>query len=128
MQVAAGAVGAPPAPGGPAFQVSINTQGRLETEQQFGDIIVRAGDDGRITHLRDVARIELGSDSYALRSILDKKPAVALPIFQRPGTNALQMAAGVNKTMEGLAKDFPRGCATTSSTTPPASCMRASTR
>jgi multidrug efflux pump len=109
VQVAAGTVGAPPAPGGPAFQVSINTQGRLQTEQEFGDIIVRAGDDGRITHLRDVARIELGSDSYALRSVLDNKPAVALPIFQRPGTNALQMAAGVRKTMDGLAKDFPQG-------------------
>ena len=109
VQVAAGSVGAPPAPGGPAFQVSINTQGRLETEQQFGEIIVRAGDDGRITHLRDVARIELGSDSYALRSVLDGKPAVALPIFQRPGTNALQMAAGVKKTMDVLAKDFPQG-------------------
>ena len=109
VQVAAGTVGAPPAPGGPAFQVSINTQGRLQTEQEFGDIIVRASDDGRITHLRDVARIELGSDSYALRAVLDNKPAVALPIFQRPGTNALQMAAGVRKTMDGLAKDFPQG-------------------
>ena len=109
VQVAAGSVGAPPAPGGPAFQVSINTQGRLETEQQFGDIVIRAGEGGRITHLRDVARIELGSDSYALRSVLNDKSAVALPIFQRPGTNALQMAAGVKKTMDGLAKDFPQG-------------------
>lgn len=109
IQVAAGSVGAPPAPGGPAFQVSINTQGRLKTEQQFGDIIVRASDDGRITHLRDIGRVELGSDSYALRSVLDGKPAVALPIFQRPGTNALQMAAGVTKTMDQLAKDFPQG-------------------
>ena len=109
VQVAAGQVGAPPAPGGPAFQVQINAQGRLETEQQFGDIVLRAGDDGRLTHLRDVARIELGSDSYALRSQLNNEPAVALPIFQRPGTNALQMAAEVNKTMAELAKDFPQG-------------------
>ena len=109
VQVAAGQVGAPPAPGGPAFQVSVNAQGRLATEQEFGDIIVRADQDGRITHLRDVARIELGSDSYALRSLLNKEPAVALPIFQRPGTNALQMAAHVHQVMDGLAKDFPQG-------------------
>ena len=109
VQVAAGTVGAPPAPGGPAFQVSVNTQGRLETEQEFGDIVLRADQDGRITHLRDVARIELGSDSYALRSLLNNKPAVGLPVFQRPGTNALQMAEGVNKTMDALSKDFPQG-------------------
>ena len=109
VQVAAGTVGAPPAPGGPAFQISVNTQGRLESEEQFGDIVIRAGEAGRITHLRDVARIELGSDSYALRSILNNQAAVALPIFQRPGTNALQMAHGVKKTMDELAKEFPQG-------------------
>ncbi len=109
VQVAAGTVGAPPNPGQAAFQISVNAQGRLETEEQFGDIVVRAGDDGRITHLRDVARVELGSDSYALRSLLDNQPAVALPIFQRPGTNALQMAEGVDKTMKALSKDFPQG-------------------
>jgi multidrug efflux pump len=109
VQVAAGQVGAPPAPGQADFQISVNTQGRLETEQQFGDIVVRAGDKGEISHLRDVARIELGSDSYALRSLLDNKPAIAMPVFQRPGTNALQMADGVRATMDRLAKDFPQG-------------------
>ena len=109
VQVAAGQVGAPPAPGQADFQISVNTQGRLETEQQFGDIVIRAGANGEISHLRDVARIELGSDSYALRSLLDNKPAIAMPIFQRPGTNALQMADGVKKTMDELAKDFPEG-------------------
>ena len=109
VQVAAGQVGAPPAPGQSDFQISVNTQGRLETEQQFGDIVVRAGPDGQISHLRDVARIELGSDSYALRSLLDNKPAIAIPVFQRPGTNALQMADGVKKTMDQLSKDFPQG-------------------
>ena len=109
VQVAAGQVGAPPSPGQADFQISVNTQGRLETEQQFGDIVIRAGPNGEISHLRDVARIELGSDSYALRALLDGKPAIAMPVFQRPGTNALQMAAEVNKTMEGLAKDFPQG-------------------
>ncbi|MBW8812595.1 MAG: efflux RND transporter permease subunit [Caulobacterales bacterium] len=109
VQVAAGQVGAPPAPGQAGFQISVSTQGRLETEQQFGDIVIRAGDDGEITHLRDVARVELGSDSYALRALLDNKPAIAIPVFQRPGTNALQMAAGIRKTMEELKKDFPEG-------------------
>ena len=109
VQVAAGQVGAPPAPGQADFQISVNTQGRLETEQQFGDIVIRAGDQGEISHLRDVARIELGSDSYALRALLDNKPAVAMPVFQRPGTNALEMADGVKKTMDALSKDFPEG-------------------
>ena len=77
--------------------------------QQFGDIVVRAGPNGEISHLRDVARVELGSDSYALRALLDNKPAIAMPVFQRPGTNALQMADGIKKTMDDLAKDFPQG-------------------
>ncbi len=109
VQVAAGQVGAPPAPGQADFQISVSTQGRLETEQQFGDIIIRAGPNGEISHLRDVARIELGSDSYALRALLDNKPAIAMPVFQRPGTNALQMADGIRKTMDELSKDFPQG-------------------
>ncbi len=109
VQVAAGQVGAPPSPGQASFQIAINTQGRLANEEQFGDIVIRAGDKGEITHLRDVARIELGSDSYALRSLLDNKPAIALPIFQRPGSNALQMADAVRATMETLKKDFPQG-------------------
>ena len=109
VQVAAGQVGAPPTDGMASFQLSINTQGRLTTEEQFGDIVVRAGSGGEITHLRDIARVELGSDSYALRSLLDNKSAIALPIFQRPGSNALQMAAGVHEVMEKLKKDFPEG-------------------
>jgi multidrug efflux pump len=109
VQVAAGQVGAPPAPGQADFQISVSAQGRLETEQQFGDVIVRAGPNGEISHLRDVARIELGSDSYALRALLDNKPAVAIPVFQRPGTNALKMAADIRQTMDQLSKDFPQG-------------------
>src|SRR6187455_1472566 len=90
VQVAAGVLGAPPAPSTAAFQLSINTQGRLTSESEFGNIVVRATDDGQITHLSDVARLELGSSRYSLRSLLDNKPAVAIGVFQRPGTNALQ--------------------------------------
>jgi multidrug efflux pump len=109
VQVAAGQVGAPPAPGAADFQVAINAQGRLTSEEEFGDIVVRAGADGQISHLRDVARVELGSESYALRSLLNEKQAIALPIFQRPGSNALEMAKSVRETMETVKKDFPQG-------------------
>jgi multidrug efflux pump len=109
VQVAAGQLGAPPTPGQSAFQLSIDAPGRLTTEQQFGDVIIRSGPDGEITRLRDVARIELGSDSYALRSLMDNQPAVAMPVFQRPGSNALAMSKEVKATMEELKKDFPEG-------------------
>ena len=109
VQVAAGQIGAPPAPGQADFQVSVDAQGRLQTEDQFGGIIVRAGQDGALTHLRDVARVELGSESYGLHSVLDGKPAVALPVFARPGANALKMADDIKARMKVLGKDFPPG-------------------
>ena len=88
VQVAAGVLGAPPAPSTTTFQLSINAQGRLISEEQFGDIVVRATPDGQITRVRDVGRVELGSSTYSLRSLLDNQPAAAIGIFQRPGTNA----------------------------------------
>ncbi|HVI31575.1 efflux RND transporter permease subunit [Phenylobacterium sp.] len=109
VQVVAGQLGAPPAPGAADFQVAINSQGRLSTEEEFGEIIIRTGEHGEVTRLRDVARVELGSSSYALRSLLDNRPAVALPIFQRPGSNALQLSSDVRATMAELKKDFPEG-------------------
>ncbi len=110
VQVAAGQLGAPPNAGsGAEFQLSINAPGRLTDEEQFRDVIVRSGDNGQITRLGDVARVELGANNYALRSLLDNKPAVAMPIFQRPGSNALEMAANVKKTMKELKKEFPEG-------------------
>src|SRR6201985_2086624 len=96
-------------PGMSSSQIPINTQGRLSSEEEFGNVVVRAGPNGQISHLRDVARVELGSDNYGLRSYLDDTDAVALPIFQRPGSNALQMAQAVRSTMEDLKKDFPQG-------------------
>jgi multidrug efflux pump len=110
VQVAAGVLGAPPTnTGSTAFQLLVNTQGRLTTEEEFGNIIVRAAKDGQITRIRDLGRVELGSSTYALRSLLDNKPAAALPISQRPGSNALQTSEQVRETMERLKKSFPEG-------------------
>ncbi|MBK3845484.1 efflux RND transporter permease subunit [Stutzerimonas xanthomarina] len=108
-QVAAGSLGAPPAPGATDFQLSINTQGRLVSEEEFENIIIRAGEDGSITRLRDIARIELGSSQYALRSLLNNQPAVAIPVFQRPGSNAIEISDSVRARMAELKKDFPEG-------------------
>ena len=108
-QVAAGQLGAPPSPSATSFQMSINTQGRLVSEDEFENIVIRAGADGEITRLRDVARIELGSNQYALRSLLDNQPAVAIPIFQRPGSNAIDISNGVRAKMAELKKGFPEG-------------------
>ncbi|WP_339490779.1 efflux RND transporter permease subunit [Pseudomonas sp. EL_65y_Pfl2_R95] len=108
-QVAAGSLGAPPSAGDNSFQLSINTQGRLVTEEEFENIIIRAGDNGEITRLRDIARIELGSNNYALRSLLNNKPAVAIPVFQRPGSNAIAISDSVRARMAELKKSFPEG-------------------
>ncbi|MFJ3522533.1 efflux RND transporter permease subunit [Pseudomonas sp. NPDC090203] len=108
-QVAAGQLGAPPSPSATSFQMSINTQGRLVSEEEFENIIVRAGENGEITRVRDIARVELGSNQYALRSLLDNQPAVAIPVFQRPGSNAIDISNQVRALMETLKKDFPAG-------------------
>jgi multidrug efflux pump len=109
IQVAAGVLGGPPSPSDTTFQLSINARGRLQTEDQFADIVVRAGQEGQITRIRDVGRVELGSNQYALRSLLDNQPAVAIGIFQRPGTNAIEASNQVRATMERLKKAFPEG-------------------
>ena len=108
VQVAAGSVGQAPNSSA-AFQVTVNTLGRLTDEKQFGEIIVRTGGDGQVTRLRDVARIEMGADAYALRSLLDGEPAVALQIVQSPGANALDVARSVRTTMQRLEASFPAG-------------------
>jgi len=112
VQVAGGALGAPPMPaGGKAFQLRVNSQGRLITEEEFGDVIVKTGAEGRLTRVRDIGRVELGARDYLTNSYLDGRPAVALAMFQRPGSNALQAADAVKATMRELAKDFPKGLA-----------------
>ncbi len=109
VQVAAGVIGQSPSDKGLDLQLNVNTQGRLQTEEEFADIIIKTSADGAITRLKDVARIELGASQYALRSLLDNKQAVAIAIFQAPGSNALDVSAEVRKTMEELKKDFPEG-------------------
>ncbi|HGM7035017.1 TPA: efflux RND transporter permease subunit [Serratia marcescens] len=108
VQVAAGSVGQAP-DSNAAFQVTVNTLGRLADEKQFGDIIIRTGSGGQVTRLRDVARIDMGADAYALRSLLDGEPAVALQIIQSPGANALDVAQAVRATVKRLEGDFPAG-------------------
>lgn len=88
IQVAAGSVGQQP-DASAAFQVTVNTLGRLSSEEQFGEIVVKTGADGQVTRLRDVARISMGADSYSLRSLLNGEPAVGIQIIQSPGANAL---------------------------------------
>ncbi len=109
VQVAAGAIGQPPAPQGNAYQLSVNTLGRLMDAEQFGEIVIKSGDDGRITRVRDVARVELGARDYASNSYLDGKPAAAIGVFQRPGSNALATAQAARETMARLSKQFPEG-------------------
>src|SRR3954464_244433 len=109
VQVAAGAVGQQPVAHAVDFELQINAKGRLISTEEFEHIIVKTGPNGEKTLLKDVARVELSAGSYSLRSLLDNKIAVALPIFQTPGANALQLSADVRKTMEELKKNFPAG-------------------
>jgi multidrug efflux pump len=109
IQAAAGVVGASPSLPGLDYQLSINAQGRLQDEEQFGDIIVKTGVNGEITRLRDIARIELGAADYALRSLLNNKPAVAILVRQSPGSNAIEIADKVRAEMADIKANMPDG-------------------
>ena len=109
IQVAAGQLGAPPQPSATEFQVAINAKGRLTTEEDFRSIVVKTGAAGQVTRLKDVARVELGADTYALRALLDNKAAAAIPIFQRPGSNSIAISELVRAKMQELKRDFPQG-------------------
>ncbi len=109
VQVSAGQLGAPPQTGISDFTVSINAQGRLASVEEFGDIVLKTGADGEITRLNDVARLELGASEYALRALLDGKQAVAIPIFQSPGANLLDLSSDVRAKMAELSARFPEG-------------------
>lgn len=108
-QVAAGQIGQPPAPKGQVFQYTMSTLGRLTDESEFGNMILHSDDQGRVTRLRDVARVELGALAYDQVCTLDGQPSVALSIYQLPGSNALDTAAQVRSKMEELKTRFPEG-------------------
>jgi multidrug efflux pump len=108
-QVAAGTLGRPPTPQGTLLQIPVTTLGRLKTVEDFENVVVRGGEAGRVTFLRDVARVELSARDFGMNSLLDGKPAVALPIFQLPGSNALETAELIRKEMEVLKGRFPPG-------------------
>jgi len=108
-QVAAGSLGSQPATSDSEFQVLLNVKGRLGSIEEFEQVIIKIGEEGQITRLKDVARLELGQDTYSLRALLDGQPALAMPIFQRPGSNAISLSDGVRETMARLSEDFPEG-------------------
>lgn len=111
VQVAAGRLGAPPAPTGQDFQLTINTLGRLPSAPEFENIIVKVGDNGQITRVRDVGRAEIGAKNYDVSSYLDGDPCVTMAVYQLPGSNALATADMVKQSMETLKANFPQGVA-----------------
>jgi multidrug efflux pump len=107
VQVAAGVVGGPPYDDGVDLQLQVNAQGRLSEVDEFGDMIVKRDKTGVITRLKDIARIEIDASQYGLRSLLNNNPAVAIPIFQQPGSNSIEISNNVRATMKELKKNFP---------------------
>ncbi|MBO7522054.1 MAG: multidrug efflux RND transporter permease subunit [Opitutales bacterium] len=108
-QVAAGKINQPPMDTGSAFELIINAQGRLKTEEEFGNIIVKFTPDGKVVKLKDVARLELGAYTYADESYLNNSPSIAIAFFQLPGTNALNTAKLIIKELDEIKKEFPAG-------------------
>jgi len=108
QQAAAGSLGSQPTAQN-NFQLLINLKGRLSSEQEFNDIVIKVGQQGQLVRLSDVAEVELGANNYALRSLLNNKEAVAIPIFQRPGSNAIAISDGIRAKMAELKQNFPAG-------------------
>jgi len=111
VQVAAGQIGSPPVPDGTNFQYSINVLGRLTEVSQFEKIIIKTGENGNITQLKDVARLELGGKTYDINSTINGSPSASIAIYQQPGANALEVAEGIRKTMKDLEASFPEDMA-----------------
>jgi hydrophobe/amphiphile efflux-1 (HAE1) family protein len=110
VQVAAGVVGAPPLPEGAAeFQYTVNAQGQLASEEEFGEIVIKRGTDGSVTRLRDVARIELGAADYSTVSVYNNRPAVGVAVFQLPGSNAITTADAIYAKLKEMKTKFPAG-------------------
>ncbi|MGE6780895.1 efflux RND transporter permease subunit [Ensifer adhaerens] len=109
VQAAAGVIGASPSVPGLDLQLSVNAQGRLQTPEDFENIVVKSGAQGEVTRLADVARVEMGASDYSLRSLLDNKPAVGMAVFQAPGSNAIQISDDVRKAMAEMKLTMPDG-------------------
>ncbi|MEM9282148.1 MAG: multidrug efflux RND transporter permease subunit [Verrucomicrobiota bacterium] len=109
LQVAAGIIGQEPMEEAVPFQIQVTTLGRLDTVEQFEDVIVKVNDQGGVVRLKDVARVELGALDYNVNAYLNDIPTLAIPVFQRPGSNALETADAVRAAMDEMAKEFPEG-------------------
>jgi hydrophobe/amphiphile efflux-1 (HAE1) family protein len=113
IQVSAGILNQPPVPSHEAYQINVQTLGRLSTPQQFADIVLKSDAQGRVTRLRDVGRVEIGAADYGSTAFTDRGPGLPLLIFAQPGANSLEVEHEVLSTMKTLAKDFPPGLAYT---------------
>ena len=109
VQVAAGKIGEPPNPEGLNFEYMITTLGRLAEVSEFQQIIIKRGSEGQLVRVKDVARVELGAQTYAWYAELDGAPSISMGIYQLPGSNALAVAQGVQQALEELAVRFPEG-------------------
>lgn len=109
VQIAAGTIGQQPMEKEIPFQINVTAQGRLSEKAEFERVVVKTGDDGRLVRLADIARVELGSQDYNVNAYLGETRTLALPVFQRPGSNALETSAAIREAMDEMAKDFPKG-------------------
>jgi hydrophobic/amphiphilic exporter-1 (mainly G- bacteria), HAE1 family len=109
VQVAAGKIGALPNDGSQAFEYTVTARGRLLDAEEFGSLVVRRSDDGRVVRLSDIARIELDAQTYSMESRVDGSPAAVLAIFQLPGANLIQISDGLGSLLEDLRPTFPEG-------------------
>src|ERR1700694_6285880 len=107
QQVPAGQVGAPPTPAGQAFQYTLNVNGRLDDTSEFANVIVKTGNNGDVTRVRDVGSVELGAQTYSQMFSLNGQPATGIGVFQSPGANALEVEKAVGNKMAALAAQFP---------------------
>ena len=109
VQVSAGTLGQPPYARGNAFQLNVETQGRLTDPKQFADVVIRTDASGRQTRVSDVARVELGAQDYGTNTYLSGQESLIIAVFQRPGSNALAAADGINAELTAMSKRFPKG-------------------
>src|SRR6185295_13500792 len=109
LQIAGGALGQPPVPSGNAFQYTLVAQGRLLTTDEFGDVVLKTGENGEVTRVRDVARVELGARDYSTKTYMDGYNAVSLRVFQLPGSNAIETADEIYRVLRSMRGSFPPG-------------------